>query len=325
MITFITGATGFIGTHLVRRLAQTEHEPYCLVRRTSHTQELERHGASLVIGDVTDRNSVLEGMKGADWVINLANISSLWMRAKRTYTEINVEGTRTVMECALQLGVSRVLHVSTALVYGKPQDDPFTEDSSPGPTRVSEYARSKYRGDHIAWDLHETKGLPLVIIYPGQVIGPGDNSPSGEQIKRISNGRLGATAFGGAIITYVHVEDVVEVIIRALEKRNNDGEKYLVGKERLSVREFTELVSEVAGVPPPKIHLPDAIATALFMPGILVANIIRKPPMFGLSTDMIRVTRQGMSFDGSKVERDLGVTYTPIRAALEDVITSYEK
>jgi nucleoside-diphosphate-sugar epimerase len=179
MNVFITGATGFIGTHLVKRLSQTEHEMCCLVRKTSNVRVLEELGTTLVTGDVTDRDSPLEGMKGCDGVINLANIYSYWEPDKRIYTDVNVEGTRNVMEGALETGVSKVVHVSSVVTYGKPADCPFTEESPVGPVRFSEYARTKYAGDLIAWELYEKKGLPLVMIYPGAVLGPGDPKSTG--------------------------------------------------------------------------------------------------------------------------------------------------
>ena len=102
MKTFITGATGFIGTHLVKRLAQTEHELICLVRKTSDVQTLKELGIPVITGDVTDKDSVLEGMRGCDWVVNLANIYTFWEPDKQVYTDVNVGGTRNVMECALE-------------------------------------------------------------------------------------------------------------------------------------------------------------------------------------------------------------------------------
>ena len=153
MKTFITGATGFIGTHLVKRLAQTEHKLFCLVRKTSNLNRLKELGVTLIMGDVTDNDSLLEGMRGCDWVINLANIYSFWEPNKQIYSEVNIDGTRNVMECVLETGVSKVVHISTAGIYGKPAECPFTEESPVGPVRFSEYFRTKYEGDLIAWEL----------------------------------------------------------------------------------------------------------------------------------------------------------------------------
>ena len=117
---FITGATGFIGTHLIGKLAMKGHELHCLASRNSITKQIEEVGASIVIGDVTDRDSLIEGMKKCDWVADLANIYTFWEPDKSIYRKVNVEGTKNVMESALETGVSKVLHVSTSLIFGEP-------------------------------------------------------------------------------------------------------------------------------------------------------------------------------------------------------------
>ena len=167
MRVFVTGATGFIGSHTAECLARAGHELICLVRGTSNTGRLKQLGATLTLGDVTDKGSLLEGMSGCDWAVNIAGAYSFWLPSKRTYADVNVGGTRNVMECALETGVSKVVHVSTVAIYGKPAGCPFEEDSDPGPVRFSEYAQTKYEGDLIAWELCKTKGLPLVMVYPG--------------------------------------------------------------------------------------------------------------------------------------------------------------
>ena len=317
----ITGATGFIGTHLVKRLAQTEHEVCCLIRKTSDTCELKKLGVTLITGDVVDKASTLEGMTGCDWVVHLANVYSFWEPDKRIYTKVNVEGTRNVMECALEAGVSKVVHVSSAVVYGKPADSPFTEESAVGPVRFSEYARTKYAGDQIAWELHEKQGLPLVGIYPGGVLGPGDVKASGQYVSDLLHRRLPATVFPNSILTFVYVGDVVEAITKAAEQEDNIGEKYLIGKHQASIREINETVREISGVPLPKIALPGPLVMFNAVLLTLLANLIKKPPLWGMSIDQIRAMREGFRCDGSKAERELGITYTPIRTALEATVT----
>jgi dihydroflavonol-4-reductase len=318
MRTFVTGGTGFIGTHVVRRLIQAGHEPHCLVKATSNTTELERMGVTLVIGDVTDKASLLKGMGGCDWVVNLANIYSWWEPDKRVYSNVNVEGTRNVMECALERGASKVVHVSTAYVYGKPATSPFTEETPVGPVRPSEYTRTKYAGDLIAWQLRKERGLPLVMIYPGAVLGAGDPKPTGRYIKRFLSGRVPRIAFTEAVQTYVDVRDVAEAIVLALEEEGNIGEKYLVGKHQLSVQEFNELISEISGVAMP----PTAPSAVMLLTATLttwLADLTKKPPKLA-PIDYIRVYRDGCRFDGSKAERELGLTYAPIRDTLKEAI-----
>jgi dihydroflavonol-4-reductase len=324
MKTFITGATGFIGTHLVKRLSQTKHVPYCLVRKTSDARTLKEMGATLVMGDVTDKDSLLEGMKGCDWVINLANVYSFWEPHKQIYTEVNVEGTRNVMECVLETGVSKVVHVSTAAIYGVPADCPFSEESIVGPVRFSEYARTKYAGDLIAWELYEKKRLPVVMIYPTAVLGPGDPKTTGQYIQDLIHRRMPARVFEDSIFTFVHVRDVAEAIVRALEKEHNLGEKYLVGNHQLSFGQINEMISEISGIPLPKIALPDwlVMVNATLLTGL--ANLIKKPPILGMAKDKIGTMKHGARIDGSGAERELGITYTPIRIALEEAIASYQ-
>jgi dihydroflavonol-4-reductase len=225
----------------------------------------------------------------------------------------------------LNTGVSKVVHVSTATVYGKPEDCPFTEESAVGPVRFSEYARTKYAGDQIAWELYEKAGLPLVVIYPGSVLGSGDTKASGKYIQDLLHRRLPATVLPNAVLTVVHVGDVVEAIIKAAEKENNIGEKYLIGKHQLSVGESNELISEISGVPLPRIGLPGPLV--MFNAGLLtlLANLIKRPPLWGMSIDQIKTMKEELRFDGSKAESELGLTYTPVRRALEEAIASCQE
>jgi dihydroflavonol-4-reductase len=319
---FVTGATGFIGTHLAKRLANTEHEMRCLVRETSICDCLNDLGATCIVGDVVDKDSVREAMQGCEWVVNLANIYSFWEANPQVFTDVNIDGTRNVLECALALKAAKVVHVSTSLVYGKPADCPFTEESPVGPERFSKYAKTKYRGDLIAWRMYEQKGLPLVVVYPGGVLGEGDDKASGEYIQNIATGKSFAAVFQDTAITWVHVKDVAEVIVRALEKPNNIGEKYLVGKYPLTFSQFNNLIHEVSGTPLPRLHLSDSVvmANAAILTGL--SRITHQPPMLGMSTDQMRTMKEGLLFDGSKVEQELGITYTPIETAFEEVLAS---
>jgi dihydroflavonol-4-reductase len=322
MKTFITGATGFIGTHLLKRLSQTSHQLYCLARRSSNTQHLKEAGANIVLGDVTDKNSVLEGMKGCDSVINLANIYTFWEPHNRIYTDVNVEGTRNVMESALANNISKVVHLSTVLIYGKPKESPFNEESPVGPVRFSEYARTKYRGDLIAWKLFKEKKLPLVVIYPAMVIGPGNPKFGGQFVRNLVERRMAARATDNHMAFMVHVRDVAEVIVRALEKEGNIGQKYLVGQQ-IYMREFYQMVSQISGVPSPSIYMPDSVAMAGAFILTMPANLTKKAPMWGLSIDSLRTGTHDVRVDATKVERELGIKYSPIKLALEEEIASY--
>jgi dihydroflavonol-4-reductase len=319
---FITGGTGFIGRHVVERLAGTEHQLTCLVRESSDVERLKKAGARLVTGDVADKGSVMKGMKGCDWVIDIAGLYAFWVPDKKAYTDVNVTGTRNVAECALELGVSKLVHVSTAGIYGTPEEVPFTEDNPVGPDRYCEYFRTKYQGDLIAWELHEKKDLPLVMVYPGAVLGAGDPKASGQYIDRLIHGRLPATVFTDDGFTFVHVKDVAEIIVRAAEKEDNIGEKYLAGNHRKTWGEANRMISEISGVPLPRLTMPAPLVMINAALLTLIADIIKRPPLWGMAIDQMRVMRAGYLFDGSKAERELGITYRPIRSAVEEAIDS---
>ena len=321
---FITGGTGFIGRYTIELLSKTNHQLKVLVRKSSNSSFLNKLNVTIVEGDLKDKQSLLEGMKDCDSVINIAALYSLWEPNKKIYNEINVNGTRNVMECALEAKIKKVVHISTAGVYGKPKEDPFTEESPVGPIQYSEYFKTKYEGELIAWDLHENKGLPLVVIYPVCVLGAGDTKASGRYIQDIINRRLPATVFRNGMFSYVYVKDVAQAIVNALEKENNIGEKYLVGNYRYTWGEINKMISEISGVPLPRFNLPDSITmmNAFFLTGL--ANMIKKPPLWGMAIDQMKVMKVGFSVDGSKAERELGIKYTPIRVALEEAINSFK-
>ncbi|MFC1584026.1 NAD-dependent epimerase/dehydratase family protein, partial [Fibrobacterota bacterium] len=184
---FLTGGTGFIGSHLVKRLCEEGHEVHCLVRESSEISLLQKLKCKIIKGDVTNKKSIIVGMKKCDWVVHLANIYSFWEPEKKLYRDVNVNGTKNLMEGALEAGVKKVIHISTVAVYGTPIDEVFNEKSKPGNKRYSEYARTKYEGDLIAFNLCKKKGLPLIVLYPGVVLGRDDVKVSGQYIKSIIN------------------------------------------------------------------------------------------------------------------------------------------
>jgi dihydroflavonol-4-reductase len=322
---FVTGGTGFVGKPTVRRLVEGGHEVRCLVRRTSRTGELEQLGCELAYGDVTDKASVLEGVHGCEWVVNLANVYTFWEPDRSIYRRVNVEGTRNVMEAALEAGVSKVAHVSTLVVWGNTPDSPFDEESPVGTERFTEYARSKHEGDEVVWELYRKKGLPVVVLYPGAVLGPNDPKATGQYVRDLIERRVPGKVFEDSAFTFVHVGDVAEAIARALEKEGNVGEKYLIGKYTLTMGEVTRMVSEISGVPLPKRRLPGSVVMAGAALMTKAADLIGKPPLFGMSTDMMRNIREGAVFDGSKSERELGLTYTPISEAIEGEVAPHRR
>lgn len=322
---FITGGTGFIGRHTVELLIQKNHKLTLLVRKSSNTSLLKNQSVTLINGSITDKQSVLEGMKDCDSAINLAGHYTFWEPDKRIYSDVNIEGAKNVFECAKESGIKKIIHISTAGIFGKPDDKPFNEDSLPGKIKYSEYFRTKYEGEKIAWELFYKEGLPLVVIYPVCVLGEGDIKASGRYIKDFINQKLPASVFKDGIFTFVYVKDVAQGIVNALEKENNIGEKYLIGNYRYKWGEINNMISEISGVPLPKFNLPDSMTmvNAYLLTGI--ANLIKKPPLWGMAIDQMKVMKAGFNVNGSKAERELGIKYTSIDLALQKAISSLKE
>jgi dihydroflavonol-4-reductase len=318
----VTGPTGFIGPYVIRSLVAAGHEAVALVRPSSDTTELAQLGVELAYGDITEKETVAAALHGADWLVHLANIYSFWERDKGLYTRVNVDGTRNVMEAALAAGVAKVIHVSTVLVFGKPADSPFHEGSAPGPQRFSEYAQTKYLGDQIVWELYQNEGLPVVVIYPAAVIGPGDRKSTGAYARDVVAGHLPGIPFAGVRLSLVDVRDVAEGILRALEQPENIGERYLLSAEVMTRGEWTRRIAAAAGVPAPARALPGWILILLARVATLLAPLTGEPAM-GLALDSVKSAAQPFVADGSKATRELALTYRPVETAIADMVASF--
>jgi dihydroflavonol-4-reductase len=322
MKVLVTGGTGFIGQHVLLKLKETQHSVRCLVRKTSDTTIPQKVGAELITGDVTDRSSVKLALSGIDAVIHLANIYEFWIPHKKDFHAVNVEGTRHVLEESLDAKISKVIHVCTLGSYGIPEEKPFTEKSTPANKRTCLYFETKYQGSLLAWELHANKGLPLVMVYPSAVIGPGDNKPSGRYLYNMAKGKMPAQVFLNSTLTWVDVRDVAEVIVRALDKKDNIGKKYFVGAEMLSFAEFNKLISSCSGVPLPRIKMPGWMALMSGACLTFLADIFKFQPMLGMSSDQMRTMKYGFSADCSKVTRELDIQYMSISKSIEDTIAA---
>jgi dihydroflavonol-4-reductase len=162
------------------------------------------------------------------------------------------------------------------------------------------------------------------MIYPGNVLGEGDNKPTGQFVGDIVRGKQPVNAFADTVLTFVHVRDVVEAIIKAAEKPDNVGQNYIVANQQMPWGELAAMSARISGTRLPRFTLPGPLALATGAMLTLVANITKKPPLWGLSLDAARTLSASLKADGSKAQRDLGIVYTPIGQALEEAIASYK-
>jgi dihydroflavonol-4-reductase len=265
---FLTGATGYLGGALVRRLAQRRDEGHddtliALVRETSDTAELERLGVQLAVGDVADRLSMREGMAGADWVVHAAALVDL-EGEREAMTTANVVGCANVASLAFKLGVGRMLDLSSIASFGgsPPDGSPGNEESPVREPFPSLYAATKNAGERRVREWAE-RGLRLNVVYPSLIYGPpGKKSGSNVLLRAIAKGRMPVLVGGDRRTSWVHLDDVVTALVRILAD-SEPGRDYLLAGEIVTVRSLAEQVCALAGISPPRLRLPVGAARML--------------------------------------------------------------
>ena len=318
---FITGGTGFIGSQLVRCLAGSGHQLVCLARKNSEIRPLQEAGAAIVYGDLSDKESLRQGIQGCDWLVHLAASYTFWQVDRHVYHSANIQGMRNTMEAALEAQIKKVILVSTVVTFGDAQW-PITEDSLPGANCASEYAQTKRAGDEVAWQLYRDQNLPLVVIYPSCVVGPNDPKSSGRYIQNLVHGRMPAQILTNRPFSFVYVKDVCRAIFQALEKENNIGEKYIVNGANMTWGELNQLICDVGNASVPILRLPTPMVFLNARMLTALSNVTKKAPWLDLSIDQVSIMNQGCVADGSKAERELGIHYTPMHEALADAVAN---
>jgi nucleoside-diphosphate-sugar epimerase len=259
---FLTGATGFIGGRLAEALHARGRRLRCLVRRPERAGALAALGAELIVGEVADPAAMAQGVNGVTVAIHVAGQYDLGIVDVAAMERVNVEGTRTFLDACRNAGVQRAIHVSSTVALG-PVPDGVTEGdetsrySGPYP---AVYHRTKTEAHHLAVEAQQ-QGLPLIIVCPAFVYGPGDEGPAGRYIADVLRHRLPGLSTKPTHFSYVHVDDVVDGMIAAIENGHH-GATYVLGGEYADVNRYTAMVAAMAGtwvsplrVPPAMIRL----------------------------------------------------------------------
>lgn len=312
MRALVTGAAGFIGSHLVATLAAAGAEVRAFDRRAP---EWLPPGAEVAVGELLDAAALAQAMRDCDSVFHLAALYS-YARADGTAMEaVNVEGTRAVLEQAARGTRCRVVHTSSSATCGPVAGRAATEDDAPPDREVAvPYKRTKLEGERLALSA-AGEGLDVVVVNPTTPVGPGDRrpTPTGKMVSDVARGRIRAYLAGGAL-NVVAVEDVAAGHRRAFE-HGRRGERYLLGGENVSMAEAFAVVARAAGRPPPRIAIPwRAAYLASRLSTAALAAIGRQPSLLVL--DEVRLARRPMLFDDAKARRELGHCSCPAAAAL---------
>ncbi len=254
MRVFVTGATGFVTGAVARRLIARGDEVRALVRDPSRASAIA--GAQLEPGDLADDAALRRGMRGADAVVHGAAIYAVGIGADRRAEmfDANVRGAERVLSIAAELGVGRILHVSTIAVFGNTHGVVVDECHQRGGPYTSYYEETKYRAHEVARRLAE-RGAPIVIAQPGQVYGPGDHSGFGRFLRAFARGRLPFVPFPDLGLNLAHVDDVADGIVLVLD-RGSVGASYPLGGEIVRVKQVFTTLARVLGRRPPLFDAP---------------------------------------------------------------------
>jgi nucleoside-diphosphate-sugar epimerase len=258
----VTGASGFIGGHVARRLEQEGHRVRCLVRRTSDTAALKKLGLGIVTGDLTDATTLTRAAEGCRFVVHCGAMVSDWATAEEI-RQVNVGGTRNVLDAALAAGIERLVHVSSTDVYGYPGGHSVEESFVPSGFS-NWYSETKRAAEAEVRRTAEASGLETVILRPATVYGPGSKEVVGEMARALRGGHMLLIGGGRAIAGLSYVENVVDAILLALRGPGAVGEAFNV-TDGLDItwRRFLSDLAAGLGARPPRFSLPYGVAYAM--------------------------------------------------------------
>lgn len=323
MTVLVTGANGFIGSNIVRELIKDGADVRVTIRKNSDTRNIDELDVEKIYCDIRNKESVKKALDGCDTLYHTAAYFAHWSANKDLFYDINVNGTKILLEEALSQGLKKVVYTSTSNTIGSHGAGNYVDENAEfnGWDAGDHYAISKYLAEIEAQKLCE-KGLPLVIVNPTLVIGVRDRNPtpSGALIVDIANGEMPGYIEGA--INVIDVEDVARGQLLAAQK-GRIGERYLFGNENLFVGEFFDLIAEIAGVKPPKRKIPYRIALFLGYLFQLGSHITNKPPI--VSVSQVRLGNMGEHFNCSKALNELGLPQTPIKKTVEKAINWFRE
>jgi dihydroflavonol-4-reductase len=321
MTSLVTGATGFLGSHIARQLAARGESVRVLARPSSDRRALADLPAEVAEGDLRDSDSLDRAMKGATRVFHVAADYRLWARDTREIYESNVTGTRNILAAARKARVEKFIYTGTVATVAVDRDGlPNEATESTVDEMVGHYKKSKWMAEQEARRAaHE--GVPVVIAMPTTPVGPGDwkPTPTGKIIVDFMNGRMPGYVQTG--LNFVGVEDAAAGHLLVADK-GKVGERYLLGAENLTLKQFLDELARITGRPAPRLKMPHAVALLAAYADTAYSRLRGRAP--GIPIESVKIARHMMFVDCSRAQRELGFAPGPVAAALERAVRWYE-
>jgi dihydroflavonol-4-reductase len=322
MNTLLTGATGLVGANLAHLLCEQGERPRLLVRERSDRRGLRGLSYDEVLGDVLDVESLRGAMRGVERVYHVAGRVRFDPSTRGDVSRTTTQGARNILDAARAAGVRRVVVVSSAAALGHgPRSEPATEESASTQERSDPHHESMREAERLALEA-SGPDLEVLVGNPSFVVGPYDVKPStGELLLWVARGVVLAYPSGG--INVVNAQDVARGL-RLIMEKGRPGERYILGGENLTYREFLTVCAEEAGVMPPKVPLPDEVVKALGMLGDVVGRL--SPDLFKyMNTAVLRTLPLPAYHSSAKAMRELGYKPRPIRLGIREALRWFQE
>ncbi len=322
MKALVTGASGFVGSAVLRHLVEAGHEVRVLVRASSDRRNIAGVACEPVVGDLTDTASLAAAVAGCEAVFNVAADYRLWVADPSAMYRANVDGTRNVLLAAAEAGATKIVHTSSVAAIGVRDDgEPADEDMQTDPARlIGPYKRSKYLADVEARRLAAEDGVPVVVVNPAAPFGARDikPTPTGRMVVEFGRGRMPAYIDTG--LNVVHVDDVASGHLLA-HQRGVVGERYILGGDNMSLRDILATLAAHLGRAAPRIRLPRAPLFPIAWASEAIGRLAGFEP--ALTIDALRMAKRPMYFTSDKARRALGYDPRPGADALRDAADWY--
>ncbi len=317
----VTGASGFVGSAVVRQLLEAGHDVRALLRPQSDRRNIDGLTLEVVTGDLTEQSSLERAMVGCEALFHVAADYRMWVPDPDYTYQTNVKGTGDLMRAAGSAGVKRIVYTSSVATLGLTPNGSAADEDTPVTLAdmVGHYKRSKFLAEgEVRW-LIENEGLPIVIVNPSTSVGPRDirPTPTGRMIVDALNGRMPAYVDTG--LNLVHVDDVAIGHLLAFE-RGKIGERYILGACNMSLKEILATIADITGQRPPKVRLPHS----LVMPVAYISEAWARVTKGGeprVTVDGVRLSKKYMFFSTEKAKRELGFSPRPVEEALQEAIS----
>jgi dihydroflavonol-4-reductase len=321
MTTLVTGATGFLGSAVVRALLDRGESVRVLVRPNNNRRNIDGLDVELTEGDLNDPDSLRKAVRGCNALYHTAADYRLWARDPREIYETNVTATRRLLRLALEAGAERIVYTSSVATLGRepsgrPADEqtPVTIDDMTG-----HYKRSKFLAEEDVKQMVREEGISAVIVNPSTIIGPRDirPTPTGRMVEEAARGKI--PAFVDTGLNVVHVDDVATGHVQAFD-HGQIGERYVLGGEDMMLREILEEIASLMGRRPPRVRLPRGVVLPVAYVAEFAARVRRSSKEPLITVDGLKMSKTFMFFSSDKAKRALGYAPRPAREALADAV-----